>query len=106
MRSAVLGQRVLGVLVDKHGELNMLGKWTEIVPLFVVRWLALRYCKRFYFKTSPELRVAMPRPDVLVKLPAMPAMGCAETGESDKDPAGCWNVRCQLGKRCCRAVDA
>jgi len=43
--------------------------WTEILPLFVVRWLALRYCERFHFKTSPELLVAMPRPDVLVKLP-------------------------------------
>ncbi len=21
----------------------------------------------------------------------------------DKDPQGCWNIRCQLGKRCCRA---
>lgn len=28
--------------------------------------------------------------------------GCSETGDSKKDPQGCWNVRCQLGKRCCR----
>jgi hypothetical protein len=54
-----------------NGEETMLSKWTEILPLFVVRWLALRYCERFHFKTSPELLVAMPRPDVLVKVPKM-----------------------------------
>lgn len=26
---------------------------------------------------------------------------CAEDGKV-KDTRGCWNVRCQLGKRCCR----
>lgn len=25
----------------------MLAAWTEILPLFVVRWLARRYCERF-----------------------------------------------------------
>ena len=29
-------------------------------------------------------------------------LGCAEDGNARKDPRGCWNVRCQLGKRCCR----
>ena len=79
----------------------MLGKWTELLPLFVVRWLALRYCERFRFKTSPELRVAMPRPDVLVKLPPqkvspadMPRRaGC-------KKLSGCVCERENLGEQC------
>lgn len=25
----------------------MLGWWAELMPLFVVRWLARRYCERF-----------------------------------------------------------
>jgi len=25
----------------------MLAKWVNVLPLFVVRWLALRYCERF-----------------------------------------------------------
>ena len=49
----------------------MLKKWAEILPLFIVRWLALRHCKRLQFKASPELIVVMPRPDVLVKVPKM-----------------------------------
>jgi TRAP-type C4-dicarboxylate transport system permease small subunit len=28
---------------------------------------------------------------------------CADTG-APKNPQGCWNVRCQLGGTCCRAV--
>lgn len=28
--------------------------------------------------------------------------GCADNGNERHDPRGCWNVRCQLGKRCCR----
>ena len=47
----------------------MLAAWTEILPLFVVRWLALRRCERLRFRTSPELRVVMARLDVLVKVP-------------------------------------
>jgi hypothetical protein len=30
---------------------------------------------------------------------------CADTG-APKDPGNCWNVRCQLGKKCCRAKGA
>jgi hypothetical protein len=57
-------------LVDEHGELNMLGKWTEILPLFVVRWLALRYCERVPFEREGNARVAaVARPDVLVRVP-------------------------------------
>lgn len=48
----------------------MLAAWTEILPLFIVRWIALRHCERFRFRDSPELRVVMARPDVLFKLPA------------------------------------
>lgn len=47
----------------------MLAKWTEILPLFVVRWLALRKCERMHFRAVPELKVVMARPDVLFKLP-------------------------------------
>ena len=32
--------------------------------------------------------------------------GCVEPGKERTDPRGCWNVRCQLGKRCCRAEKA
>lgn len=32
--------------------------------------------------------------------------GCVEPGKERTDPRGCWNVRCQLGKRCCRAKTA
>lgn len=28
--------------------------------------------------------------------------GCAESGNDRMDPRSCWNVRCQLGNRCCR----
>lgn len=45
----------------------MLAWWWELMPLFVVRWLALRYCERLW--ASATLRVAMPRPDVLVRVP-------------------------------------
>lgn len=29
-------------------------------------------------------------------------IGCRYDGNPNKDPRGCWNVRCQLGKRCSR----
>lgn len=41
----------------------MLAKWTEILPLFVVRWLALRKCERFVLARGAV--VAGARPDVL-----------------------------------------
>jgi hypothetical protein len=59
----------LGVLVDEHGELSMPGKWTEVLPLFVVRWLALRYCERVPFEREGNARVAaIAKPDVLVRV--------------------------------------
>lgn len=47
----------------------MLAAWTEILPLFVVRWLARRFCERFRFHAAPEVHVVMARPDVLVEVP-------------------------------------
>lgn len=48
----------------------MLARWTEILPLFVVRWLALRMCERVSFQREGAHRwAAVARPDVLVKLP-------------------------------------
>ena len=48
----------------------MLAKWTEILPLFVVRWLALKMCERmFVFREGNERVVAMARPDVMIRVP-------------------------------------
>ena len=45
----------------------MLAAWTEILPLFIVRWLARRYCERVSIHREPSLRAAaIARPDVLV----------------------------------------
>jgi len=47
----------------------MLSKWTEILPLFVVRWLALRICERVIAMRETNARVfAVARPDVLVRV--------------------------------------
>lgn len=46
----------------------MLAKWCEILPLFVVRYLAKKLCERVYYNDT-EFCIA--RPDVLVKLHAM-----------------------------------
>lgn len=54
----------------------MLANWTELLPLFIVRWLATRHCERWmFFVGSTHYRMAMARPDVLFKLP-------------DQDPKG------------------
>lgn len=48
----------------------MLAAWTEILPMFIVRWLALRICERFIISREDNVRiVAMARPDVLIRLP-------------------------------------
>ena len=48
----------------------MLAKWTEILPLFVVRWMALRWCERVELQREGNSRVAaVARPDIYVKLP-------------------------------------
>lgn len=47
----------------------MLSKWTEILPLFVVRWLAHRMCERVHMYREGQYRVvAVARPDVLFKV--------------------------------------
>ena len=48
----------------------MLAAWTEILPLFVVRWIAKRYCERvpYSYEGRVERVVVTARPDVLIKL--------------------------------------
>ena len=48
----------------------MLAKWTELLPLIVVRYLAKKYCERMpYYYEGKVLRVvAVARPDVLIKI--------------------------------------
>ena len=44
----------------------MLAWWWELMPLFVVRWVALRYCQRL--RLAGAVDVVMARPGVLVRL--------------------------------------
>lgn len=45
----------------------MLAKWTEILPLFFIRWLALNGCERILIGREDHTRVAaLARPDVLI----------------------------------------
>lgn len=47
----------------------MLAKWTELLPLFAVRWLALRMCERVPMSREGNDRVvAVARPDVYIKI--------------------------------------
>ena len=48
----------------------MLAKWTELLPLFVVRYLAKKYCERYdyYYEGRVQRLVAIARPDVLIKI--------------------------------------
>lgn len=48
----------------------MLGKWTEILPLFLVRILAKKYCERvdYRFEGTVKRSFAVARPDVLIKV--------------------------------------
>lgn len=47
----------------------MLAKWTEILPLFVIRWLALQGCERMGIERGRDsLIVAVARPDVLIRI--------------------------------------
>lgn len=45
----------------------MLSAWVELLPLFVVRWLALRLCERITVDRGAIVVTA--RPDVLVRAP-------------------------------------
>ena len=50
-------------------EASMLAKWTELLPLFAVRWLALRMCERVPMSRDGNDRVvAVARPDVYIKM--------------------------------------
>jgi len=47
----------------------MLAKWTEVLPLFVVRWLAIRMCERgFISREGNDRTVAFARPDVMFRI--------------------------------------
>ena len=47
----------------------MLAKWTEILPLFVIRWLAIQSCERVVtFREGSERVFAIARPDVLIRV--------------------------------------
>jgi hypothetical protein len=48
----------------------MLAKWTEILPLFVIRFLAKRLCERvtYSYEGKIERVCATARPDVLIKI--------------------------------------
>jgi hypothetical protein len=48
----------------------MLSKWTEILPLFIVRILAKRYCERvpYFYESRVERILATARPDVFFKI--------------------------------------
>ena len=49
----------------------LLAAWTEILPLFVVRWLARRYCERISIDSKTRKQcLATARPDVLVVMRA------------------------------------
>lgn len=46
----------------------MLAKWTEILPLFIVRWLAVRRCETVQaFREGNHRTFAIARPDVLIR---------------------------------------
>ena len=47
----------------------MLAKWTWILPLFIVRWLALRYCEVLQIDREGKVICAVAHKDVLFKLP-------------------------------------
>lgn len=66
----------------------MLAAWTEILPLFVVRWLAVRLCERMPMQREGHTRiVACSRPGVYIVVPPQP-------GDSGRDAtpaqAGKW----------------
>lgn len=48
-------------------------------------------------------RMAHPDDEVLCVAVVHEVPEAKASAACDKDPRGCWNIRCQLGKRCCRA---
>lgn len=59
--------------VSRHTEAVMLRKWVEVLPLFVVRWIALRHAERFRWYHGPRGEnprdFAVARSDVFFKVP-------------------------------------
>jgi hypothetical protein len=52
----------------------MLAAWTEILPLFVVRWLAIKHCERVHIDREGKDRLcAVARPDVFIRIARMTA---------------------------------
>jgi hypothetical protein len=48
----------------------MLAGWTELLPLFIVRWLALKHCERLrMYREGHGRTVALARPDVFIRAP-------------------------------------
>jgi hypothetical protein len=57
----------------------MLAAWTEILPLFVVRWLAIKHCERVHIDREGKDRLcAVARPDVLIRMTPTPTAGRTE----------------------------
>lgn len=47
----------------------MLAAWIEILPLFIVRWLAVKLCERVPMEREGHSRmVVVARPDVYIKV--------------------------------------
>ena len=47
----------------------MLAAWTELLPLFVIRWLAKRMCMRVSVERENHIRwMAVARPDVYIRI--------------------------------------
>jgi len=67
----------------------MLNKWVELLPLFVVRWLALRYCEKVSISREGNNRmVAVARPDIYVKDPYISSRQVYEDWTGRKFPGG------------------
>ncbi len=47
----------------------MLGQWTELLPLFMVRYLAKRYAEKIPIDSRTNTVAAQARPDVLIVVP-------------------------------------
>lgn len=54
----------------------MLATWVEVLPLFIVRRLALRLAERVEIGRDGHRRMAaVARPDVLIRVPEVPSPG-------------------------------
>ena len=68
----VWGAVAHGVRVEYHiVVLLMLARWVNVLPVFVVRWLAIRYCERFpwYYEGRVKRTFVVALPDCYFKLP-------------------------------------